>query len=145
MTTASWKEKHLTEMIQPSALRAPEVTIGAPWDSKVDIWSLGCLVHYPIRHNCLDKSLTTFEQIIEFTHGLVLFKGQESEKGTWTVDDDRLARTIGVLGPFPPGLLAQGTRTAEYFNDRGSSPSLRYKHKSNSEGMVKGSSIEVGI
>lgn len=26
------------------ALRAPEVTIGAHWDAKVDIWSLGCLV-----------------------------------------------------------------------------------------------------
>lgn len=47
MIAASWKEKHLTDMIQPSDLRAPEVTIGAPWDSKVDIWSLGCLVYLP--------------------------------------------------------------------------------------------------
>ncbi|KAM3510477.1 hypothetical protein MY11210_005879 [Beauveria gryllotalpidicola] len=41
---SSWREKHLSELIQPFALRAPEVTIGAPWDTGVDIWSLGCLV-----------------------------------------------------------------------------------------------------
>lgn len=43
---ASWREKHLTDRIQPLALRAPEVTIGAPWDVGVDIWSLGCLVSF---------------------------------------------------------------------------------------------------
>lgn len=66
-------------------------------------------------------------------------------KGTWTVDDDRLARTIEVLGRFPPELLTQGTRTAEYFNERGSSPSSRYKYKSNAMGMVKEISFEVGV
>jgi serine/threonine-protein kinase SRPK3 len=30
--------------IQPESLRAPEVLIGAEWDTKVDIWNLGCLV-----------------------------------------------------------------------------------------------------
>lgn len=41
---ASWRDRHLSELIQSPALQAPEVTIGAPWDSSVDIWSLGCLV-----------------------------------------------------------------------------------------------------
>lgn len=68
----------------------------------------------------VDKLLTTFQKIIEFTHGLVLFKGEESVD--WTADDDRLARTMEVLDPFPPELLAQGTRTAEYFNEKGLSP-----------------------
>ncbi|KAG5967526.1 hypothetical protein E4U57_000684 [Claviceps arundinis] len=40
---SSWREKHLFEKIQPLALRAPEVAIGAPWDTGVDIWTLGCL------------------------------------------------------------------------------------------------------
>ncbi|KAG6239085.1 hypothetical protein E4U25_001125 [Claviceps purpurea] len=40
---ASWRENHLFEEIQPLALRAPEVAIGAPWDTGVDIWTLGCL------------------------------------------------------------------------------------------------------
>ncbi|GMF72565.1 unnamed protein product [Aspergillus oryzae] len=41
------RDNHLSEQIQSSALRAPEVTIGAPWDTGVDIWSLGCLVSNP--------------------------------------------------------------------------------------------------
>lgn len=51
--TASWRDNHLSDQIQPQALRAPEVTIGAPWDTGVDIWSLGCLVrasHYVTHH-----------------------------------------------------------------------------------------------
>ncbi|XWX00235.1 hypothetical protein V2A60_008255 [Cordyceps javanica] len=40
---ASWRQNHLSDLIQSPALRAPEVTIGAPWDTGVDIWSLGCL------------------------------------------------------------------------------------------------------
>lgn len=31
-------------MIQPVALRAPEVIIGCGWDHSADIWNLGCLV-----------------------------------------------------------------------------------------------------
>jgi serine/threonine protein kinase len=50
---ASWRENHLSDLIQSPALRAPEVTIGAPWDTGVDIWSLGCLVrvvYYFVHH-----------------------------------------------------------------------------------------------
>ena len=38
---ASWTTKHLTEMIQPVLLRAPEVLLEAPWGPAVDIWNLG--------------------------------------------------------------------------------------------------------
>ncbi|EGC44953.1 protein kinase [Histoplasma capsulatum var. duboisii H88] len=76
---ASWKEKHLSDLIQSPALRAPEVTIGAPWDSGVDIWSLGCLV-------------------MEFVQGIVLFSGKASSGGIWTAEDDHLARMIEILG-----------------------------------------------
>jgi serine/threonine-protein kinase SRPK3 len=31
-------------LIQPEALRSPEVIIGAEWDTKADIWNFGCLV-----------------------------------------------------------------------------------------------------
>ncbi|KAL4871496.1 kinase-like domain-containing protein [Aspergillus spectabilis] len=40
---SSWRTRHLANRIQPPALRAPEVTIGAPWDTGVDIRRLGCL------------------------------------------------------------------------------------------------------
>ena len=41
---ASWIDRHLSDHLQPEHLRAPEVTLGAPWSTGVDIWSLGCLV-----------------------------------------------------------------------------------------------------
>ncbi|KAG8905287.1 CAAX prenyl protease 1 [Tulasnella sp. 403] len=34
-------------VIQPVALRAPEVILKCGWDSGVDIWSLGCIVSLP--------------------------------------------------------------------------------------------------
>lgn len=43
-SVSSWTDRHLSDRIQPPALRAPEVTIGAPWGTAIDIWSLGCLV-----------------------------------------------------------------------------------------------------
>ena len=41
---AHWKDRHFQEIIQPNALRAPEVILGYPWSTPADIWNLGCLV-----------------------------------------------------------------------------------------------------
>lgn len=46
--TASWIDKHLTDWIQPQMLRAPEVILGAKWDSKVDIWNVGLVVNHAL-------------------------------------------------------------------------------------------------
>lgn len=32
------------ECVQPNSYRAPEVTLEAPWDYKIDIWNIGCMV-----------------------------------------------------------------------------------------------------
>lgn len=32
---------------QPAIYRAPEVILGIPWDHKIDIWNVGCLVIMP--------------------------------------------------------------------------------------------------
>ncbi|KAK9366188.1 protein kinase [Lipomyces kononenkoae] len=96
---ASWRDNRLSDLVQSPALRAPEVTIGAPWNGAVDIWSLGCL-------------------IVEFVQGLVLFSGEASRNGTWTADDDRLARIIEILGPFPLQLLKRGKRTTNFFGEK---------------------------
>ncbi|OAR00209.1 hypothetical protein LLEC1_03172 [Akanthomyces lecanii] len=100
---ASWRQKHLSDLIQSPALRAPEVTIGAPWDTGVDIWSLGCIV-------------------VELVQGIVLFSGNTSERGTWTAEDDHLAKIVEVLGPFPPSLLGRGSRSAQFFDEQGIIP-----------------------
>ena len=31
-------------LIQPDALRSPEVLLGCQWGVKTDIWNLGCIV-----------------------------------------------------------------------------------------------------
>ncbi|KAA8642452.1 uncharacterized protein ATNIH1004_011396 [Aspergillus tanneri] len=97
---ASWRERHLSDLIQSQALRAPEVTIGAPWDTGVDIWSLGCI-------------------IMELVQGIVLFSGEASSNGTWTVEDDHLARIIEVLGQFPLHFIEKGNRAAHFFDKQG--------------------------
>ncbi|KAG8423574.1 hypothetical protein J3458_000461 [Metarhizium acridum] len=97
---ASWRKNHLSNLIQSPALRAPEVTIGAPWDTGVDIWSLGCL-------------------IVEIIQGVVLFSGEGPAKGTWTAEDDHLARTVEILGPFPLPFIRQGSRAAHFFDMQG--------------------------
>ncbi|KAG6043281.1 hypothetical protein E4U39_004755 [Claviceps sp. Clav50 group G5] len=94
---ASWRENHLFEEIQPLALRAPEVAIGAPWDTGVDIWTLGCL-------------------IVELLHNFFLFPGSAPKKGSWTAEEDHLARIIRVLGDFPPSLLKKGHLSKSYFD-----------------------------
>lgn len=44
---ASWVDDHLMELIQPINLRAPEVVLGAEWDTSADIWNAGCVVGSP--------------------------------------------------------------------------------------------------
>lgn len=47
------------------------------------------------------------------------FSGVVLKNGLWTVDDNRLARIIEILGNFLPELLRKGNRTAEFFNTDG--------------------------
>ncbi|KAL3482050.1 kinase-like domain-containing protein [Aspergillus californicus] len=41
---SSWTDRHLSETIQPVALRSPEVLIQAPWDKSTDWWNLGAVL-----------------------------------------------------------------------------------------------------
>ena len=38
------QNEHLAKVVQPYALRAPEVILGLEWGYAIDIWSLGCMV-----------------------------------------------------------------------------------------------------
>ncbi|KAJ0119650.1 serine/threonine protein kinase [Diaporthe amygdali] len=97
---SSWATKHLTENIQPVALRAPEVLIRAPWDTKVDWWNLGAVV-------------------FEVYRAVRLFDGRVPPDGHYEVRE-HLAEIVDLFGPFPKILLEKGDATAQgMFDDEG--------------------------
>lgn len=79
---ACWKDEHLSDLIQPPLLRAPEVILEAPWSSSVDIWNLGALLP-------------------ELMFGQNMFSGRDS--GEYTIKG-HLAEMNALLGTFPESL-----------------------------------------
>jgi len=97
---ASWADNHLTEFIQPLALRAPEVLIGAPWNTTTDLWNLGAVV-------------------LEVFRAVRMFSGEE-EDGTYTVQH-HLQEMVAFFGAFPSSFLARGNQelVGHLFSDDG--------------------------
>ncbi|CAG9328891.1 unnamed protein product [Blepharisma stoltei] len=81
---------HLSSYVQSRSYRAPEVILGCRYDSKIDIWSLGCIV-------------------AELFTGNVLFQN-ESVQGL-------LARVMGIIGPFPEDVFRTGKLIKHFFTD----------------------------
>lgn len=55
---ATWVDKHLTELIQPTSLRAPEVILRANWGPSADMWSVACVVSSSTFNAVLNPILT---------------------------------------------------------------------------------------
>ena len=72
---------HLSAYVQSRSYRAPEVMLGAPYDGKADLWSLGCV-------------------LAELFTGQVLLQNESTQTA--------LARVIGIFGPLDPELLRLG-------------------------------------
>ncbi|KAL3473723.1 kinase-like domain-containing protein [Aspergillus californicus] len=98
---ASWSDKHLSEFIQPVALRSPEVLIGAPWDYITDLWNLGAVVY-------------------EVSRAIRLFSGRVPPDGRYDVRK-HLHEIFRFFGPFPRSFLERGDQklVEEYFDDEG--------------------------
>ena len=79
---------HLSSYIQSRSYRAPEVLLGCAYDQKIDIWSVGCI-------------------LAELWTGQVLFHNHSVAS--------LLARIVGIIGPFPPDMLATGRSVSKYF------------------------------
>ncbi|KAJ7562869.1 hypothetical protein O6H91_03G087100 [Diphasiastrum complanatum] len=86
--SSCFQTDHLCSYVQSRSYRAPEVILGLPYNQKIDIWSLGCI-------------------LAELSSGNVLF--QNDSLATL------LARVIGILGPIDPDMLAKGHDTHKYF------------------------------
>jgi hypothetical protein len=102
---ACWTYKHFTDDIQTRQYRAPEVLLGAPYDTSADMWSLACIV-------------------FELVTGELLFDPRAGK--SWDREEDHLAMMIELLGPFPPKVLSAGKNCSDYFNKRGE---LRHIHQ----------------
>ncbi|ONK65343.1 uncharacterized protein A4U43_C07F36140 [Asparagus officinalis] len=86
--SSCFQTDHLCSYVQSRSYRAPEVILGLPYDKKIDIWSLGCI-------------------LAELCTGNVLF--QNDSPATL------LARVIGIIGPIDQAMLAKGRDTYKYF------------------------------
>lgn len=105
-------------VIQPLALRAPEVLIDAPWDTKTDIWNFGCLVRLFCSMHAVVLTITL--QMYELARGSALFDPtwQNAETGM-DATETHLSQMSGLFGEFPTDLLAKGKKTSTYFDPYG--------------------------
>ncbi|KAI0820945.1 kinase-like domain-containing protein [Irpex lacteus] len=98
---ANLVDKPFATLIQPPALRAPEVILGLPWGTPADMWNLGCLLY-------------------EFVVGQSLFapsfrlEGVDVDPGTM-----HLAQITSVCGPVPQKMRVEGTKSRRYFDEQG--------------------------
>ncbi|XP_068669410.1 uncharacterized protein [Aristolochia californica] len=86
--SSCFQSDNLCLYVQSRSYRAPEVILGLPYDSKIDIWSLGCI-------------------LAELCAGEVLFPNNTLVM--------LLARVIGMLGPIDMDMLMRGQETDKYF------------------------------
>ncbi|CAG8947882.1 unnamed protein product [Penicillium salamii] len=82
---SSWIDRHLTENIEPVALRSPEVLIRAPWDQTTDLWNLGAI-------------------LLELFCAVRMFFGAVPPDGHYEVKQ-HLAEIVHLFGPLPKSLL----------------------------------------
>jgi hypothetical protein len=82
---------HLSSYVQSRSYRAPEVILGAAYDFRIDVWSVGCI-------------------LAELHTGRVLFQNDSLAS--------LLARVAGICGPLPPRLLA-ARHAHKYFTRSG--------------------------
>eukprot|EP00743_Colponemidia_sp_Colp-15_P002203 GILK01002389.1.p1 GENE.GILK01002389.1~~GILK01002389.1.p1 ORF type:complete len:484 (-),score=83.53 GILK01002389.1:129-1580(-) len=85
-------DDHLSSYVQSRSYRAPEVILGLPYDSKIDLWSLGCI-------------------LAELWTGNVLFQNDSIQ--------NLLSKISGIVGPFSDRVLSRGKYVSNYFTRDG--------------------------
>ncbi|KAI3458557.1 hypothetical protein Pfo_015220 [Paulownia fortunei] len=86
--SSCFQTDNMSLYLQSRSYRAPEVMLGLPYDQKIDLWSVGCI-------------------LAELYSGEVLFPNEAVVM--------LLARMIGMLGPIDMDMLQKGQETHKYF------------------------------
>ena len=87
--SACHEQQTVYTYIQSRFYRSPEVLLGLPYSSAIDMWSLGCIA-------------------VELFLGLPIFPG--------TSEYNQVCRIVDMLGLPPQFMLEQGRQTNEFFN-----------------------------
>ena len=90
--SACYETDRLGTYVQSRCYRAPEVVLGLPWDSRIDIWSLGCI-------------------LCELWTGYAIFQNDGIQ--------GMIARILGIIGNFPEWMMSQGKFVSKYFTADG--------------------------
>ena len=90
--SSSFVTDRQSSYIQSRSYRAPEVILGLPYDGKIDIWSLGCVVAEMYTNE------VTFQNDSELS---------------------MLSRIEAICGPFPRHMIANGSNSHRIFTDSG--------------------------
>merc|ERR1711957_51379 len=85
-------EQVRTSYCQPRYYRAPEIMLGIPYDTQIDVWSAG----------------TT---IFELATGDILFTGKSNNQ--------MLRQQIDLCGRFPKRMISEGEFCRKHFNAKG--------------------------
>uniref|UniRef100_A0A1J3JHR6 Dual specificity protein kinase pom1 n=1 Tax=Noccaea caerulescens TaxID=107243 RepID=A0A1J3JHR6_NOCCA len=86
--SSCFETDHLCSYVQSRSYRAPEVILGLPYDKKIDVWSLGCI-------------------LAELCTGNVLFQNDSPAS--------LLARVMGIVGSIDHEMLTKGRESHKYF------------------------------
>ncbi|CAH8359293.1 unnamed protein product [Eruca vesicaria subsp. sativa] len=86
--SSCFETDHLCSYVQSRSYRAPEVILGLPYDKKIDVWSLGCI-------------------LAELCTGNVLFQNDSPAS--------LLARVMGIVGSIDHEMLRKGRDSHKYF------------------------------
>ncbi|KAH0606773.1 uncharacterized protein H6S33_003607 [Morchella sextelata] len=118
-----WVDKHLVEWIQPAALRAPEVILGADWGPSVDLWNAACIFY-------------------ELVTGDILFGGvalnvNEQQLDTPDAKEHHIAQMIALFGPLPEDLVREGRNRLDYLGPDGKMATSRVIMPRSLAGKIK--------
>ncbi|CCW61497.1 unnamed protein product [Phytomonas sp. EM1] len=94
-----WTYKQFTDEVQTRQYRCPEVILGEPYSSPIDIWSCACM-------------------IFELITGEFLFDPKKGDN--YSRDEDHLALMSELLGDLPESMrLGNGEYRGNYYNSKG--------------------------